>query len=63
MPTTAFPEDFDFIVGNSVQGTNAEGQMVQATITTVTEEDVTLDHNHPLAGQNLNFEVELVEIL
>jgi peptidylprolyl isomerase len=63
VPTTAFPDGFDFIVGNAVQGTNAQGQMVQATITTVTEEEVTLDHNHPLAGQNLNFEVELVEIL
>ena len=63
VPTTAFPEGFDFVVGNSVQGTNAQGQMIQATITTVGDEEVTLDHNHPLAGQNLNFEVELVEIL
>jgi len=63
VPTTAFPDDFEFVVGNSVQGTNAQGQMIQATITTVGDEEVTLDHNHPLAGQNLNFEVELVEIL
>lgn len=63
VPTTAFPENFDFVVGNAVQGTNAQGQMVQATISAFTEEEVTLDHNHPLAGQDLNFEVELVEIL
>jgi peptidylprolyl isomerase len=63
VPTEAFPDGFEFVVGNSVQGTNAEGQMVQATITTVDDAEVTLDHNHPLAGQDLNFEVELVEIL
>ena len=63
VPTTAFPENFDFTVGNAVQGTNAQGQMVQATISSFTEDEVTLDHNHPLAGQDLNFEVELVEIL
>ena len=63
VPVTAFPEGFEFKVGNAVQGKNDQGQVVQAIISSLDDEGVTLDHNHPLAGQNLNFEVELVEIL
>jgi len=33
-----------------------------ATVTEVTEETVTLDTNHPLAGKDLTFEVELMEL-
>ncbi len=63
VPTNAFPNGFDFEVGNSVQGTNPQGQLIQAIIASVEDDGVMLDHNHPLAGQDLNFEVELVEIL
>lgn len=38
------------------------GQKVIATVTDFNDSDVTLDLNHPLAGKNLNFELELVEI-
>jgi peptidylprolyl isomerase len=63
VPVTAFPEDFEFKVGNAVRGTNDDGQVVQAVISSLDDDGVVLDHNHPLAGQNLNFEIELVEIL
>ena len=63
VPRSAFPDGFDFAIGNSVQGTNPQGQEIQATISSVEEDGVLLDHNHPLAGHDLNFEVELVEIL
>jgi FKBP-type peptidyl-prolyl cis-trans isomerase 2 len=33
-----------------------------ATVTEVTEEKVVLDSNHPLAGKNLTFEIELMEL-
>ena len=62
VPKEAFPEDFDFTVGQAVGGTSASGQPIRAVITKVSDEQVTLDHNHPLAGKDLNFEVELVEI-
>jgi len=62
VPKAAFPEDFEFEVGTEVQGTSPAGEMVRATITEVEDETVLLDHNHPLSGKDLNFEVELVEI-
>jgi peptidylprolyl isomerase len=63
VPTESFPDNFDFVIGGSIQGTNEKGDTIQATISSIEDDGVTLDHNHPLAGQDLNFEVELVEIL
>jgi len=63
VPKTSFPENFQFIVGQQVQGTGPNGEAVTALIITENPDDVTLDFNHPLAGKNLNFEVELVEIV
>jgi len=62
VPKSSFPEGFDFVVGNLVQGENQLGQPIRAIISSVNDEEVLLDHNHPLAGKNLTFEVELVEI-
>ena len=56
-----FPENFDFEVGNTVQGTTPTGHPIRAIIKSVTDTTVSLDHNHPLVGQDLNFEVELVD--
>ena len=38
------------------------GQGMPATITEITEEEIALDANHPLAGQTLKFEVELMDL-
>ncbi len=62
IPRTAFPEDFEFVVGASVQGTQASGQQFLAKIITEAEETVTLDFNHPLAGKTLMFNIELIDI-
>ncbi len=58
-----FPNGFEGNVGESVTGQTGEGQAFRATIVSVEENTVTLDFNHPLAGQDLTFEVELVSIL
>ncbi len=63
VPKTAFPENFQFIVGQQVQGTGPNGETIAAVVISESENDATLDFNHPLAGKNLNFEVELVEIV
>ena len=39
-----------------------DGQVMDLVITEVTEESITVDANHPLAGQALSFDIELVEI-
>jgi FKBP-type peptidyl-prolyl cis-trans isomerase 2 len=57
------PEDFDPIVGKQYQLEQKNGQIVIAVVTAVTDETVTLNANHPLAGKALEFEIQLVEIL
>jgi len=60
-PKAAFPADFDFSVGTTVQGQNGSGQPLTAKILSETEDSVLLDHNHPLAGESLTFEIEVIE--
>jgi len=62
VPKTAFPDNYDFQVGAKVQGQDPGGNVVLAEIVSFDEENVTLDHNHPLVGRDLNFEIELVHI-
>ena len=62
MPRTIFPEGFELIVGTTIKGKNGAGQDVLAKILEYSENEVKLDMNHPLAGQTLNFEIELVSI-
>ena len=59
---TAFPVEFELKVGEVVQGSNETGQPISARIHTLAGDDITLDFNHPLAGKNLNFEIELISI-
>ncbi|AKI96531.1 FKBP-type peptidyl-prolyl cis-trans isomerase [Kosmotoga pacifica] len=57
------PENFEPEVGQRLQLVTDDGRSVNVTVVEVTDTDVTLDANHPLAGKNLVFEIELVEIL
>ncbi len=41
---------------------NENGRSIPVTITDVTDDKVTLDANHPLAGKDLKFDIELLEI-
>ncbi len=40
----------------------ADGQIMLVAVTEVNKDSITVDANHPLAGKNLNFEVEIVEV-
>jgi FKBP-type peptidyl-prolyl cis-trans isomerase 2 len=40
-----------------------DGESIVGTVVEVTDENVTLDANHPLAGEDLHFDLELVAIL
>ena len=61
IPKTQFEEGFVFEVGGSVMGQGPQGPF-RATIHEVQDESVVLDFNHPLAGKDLTFEVEVVEV-
>jgi peptidylprolyl isomerase len=63
VPASAFGPDFEFIIGGTVQGNGPEGPFL-AKIQALEEsaQQVVLDMNHPLAGQELNFEIKIVEI-
>ncbi|SKA70405.1 FKBP-type peptidyl-prolyl cis-trans isomerase [Desulfobaculum bizertense] len=62
VPREHFPEDLKPEVGMSLQVPREDGTPIIVTVTEISEEAVTLDGNHPLAGQDLTFEIELVEI-
>jgi peptidylprolyl isomerase len=50
-------------VGQRLQATRMDGRKFSATIAGVTEKSLTLDANHPLAGKDLTFDIQLVEIV
>jgi len=56
------PDNLDPKVGQQLQLRMQNGQEVPVVITELGEESVTIDANHPLAGKDLVFEIELVEI-
>ncbi len=56
------PDGLDPQVGMGLHMQGPQGQVVPATITEVDEASVTIDANHQLAGENLNFELELVGV-
>jgi FKBP-type peptidyl-prolyl cis-trans isomerase 2 len=56
------PEDITPSVGQRLQIRQQEGNPIIVTITQMSEDNVTLDANHPLAGYTLFFDVELLEI-
>ncbi len=63
VPLSDFPDDIKPAVGMGLEvaGENDEEYMV--TVVGVTDENVSLDTNHPLAGEELTYEFELVKIL
>lgn len=57
------PEDMNPEVGDDLILTGEDGEELEVTVVEVGETAVTFDANHPLAGEDLTYEVELVEIL
>jgi peptidylprolyl isomerase len=58
-----FPPDFTPEVGQTLEITDEEGESYPVTVVEVADEEVTLDANHPLAGEDLTFDLRLLEIL
>lgn len=63
IPREEVPPHVEPEVGMVVQFATDEGEDFEATITEVTDDEIILDANHPLAGETLKFNLELVKIL
>ncbi len=61
-PRTQFPEEMKPEVGMQLMMNNGEGQQFPVTIVELKEDIVILDANHPLAGQDLIFDIELMDL-
>jgi len=57
-----FPDDLEPAIGQQLQLRQENGQEIVVVVTDVADEKVTLDANHPLAGHDLTFEIQLLEI-
>jgi peptidylprolyl isomerase len=62
IPKTALPEDMEPEIGTVLQLQDPGGQVILAKVLEIKDEVIAIDSNHPLAGQNLTFTFELVEI-
>jgi peptidylprolyl isomerase len=62
-PKEQFPPDIEIKVGMPLVMSSGSGQQYQVTITEIKGEMVILDANHPLAGEELIFDIELMEIV
>ncbi|WP_291321913.1 FKBP-type peptidyl-prolyl cis-trans isomerase [Desulfonatronospira sp.] len=60
VPREKFPDEIPQNVGQQLMLRHPEGQEFPAVIVDVKDETVTLDANHPLAGEDLNFEIQRV---
>lgn len=63
MPKDRFPKDLEITIGMPLSMSDQQGQQFEVTIVEIKEDVVLLDANHPLAGQDLVFDLELVEIV
>lgn len=61
-PRSNLPEGMDPQVGETLQMSTPEGQAIQVRVVETSEEALQLDANHPLAGEALTFDIELVKI-
>jgi peptidylprolyl isomerase len=57
------PEGLDYRVGNQIEITREDGSLFYVMVKEITDTDVSLDANHPLAGKRLIFEIRMEEII
>lgn len=62
VPRDVVPDHIPLDLGTQLQVQTPDGQAMPVTVAEVTEAHVTLDANHPLAGKDLTFAVELVKV-
>ncbi len=57
------PKNLKLELGLQLQIPQKDGQKAIVAVTNISESSVTLDANHPLAGKDLTFDIQLIEIL
>jgi len=63
IPRDRVPSEIDLQLGMQLGARTADGQQIAFTVVEIADADITVDANHPLAGRDLTFEIELVEIV
>lgn len=62
VPLTQLPPEIKPHVGQQLSSQMPDGRQIVVTVKEVNEEDIVIDANHPLAGERLTFEIEVVGI-
>jgi peptidylprolyl isomerase len=62
VPKSSLPDDMKPEVGTQLQSQSPDGQIMNFVVSEISDDTVTVDGNHPLAGQALTFAIELVAI-
>jgi peptidylprolyl isomerase len=63
VPLSRIPEGMELDLGQRVSAKTSDGEQLSLLVTKIGAENVTLDANHPLAGKDLVYDVELLEIV
>ena len=59
---SAFPSDVELQVGLPFTVENQRGEYMTLWVTAVEDDKVMMDQNHPLAGETLHFDIEIVDV-
>ena len=62
VPRDQLPADLNPEIGQRLQMQSPDGMSAMVVVTDLSDTAITLDANHPLAGKDLTFEIELIEI-
>jgi peptidylprolyl isomerase len=62
VPKASIPAELKPEKGQRLVSNLEDGRQIPVTITDVTDETITLDANHPLAGEDLTFDIKIVSI-
>ena len=59
---SSLPSHVDPAIGQRFQIKQQDGSVASVTVSSVSDANVTFDANHPLAGKDLTFEIQVVEV-
>lgn len=62
VPKASIPAELNPHEGQRLVSNLEDGRQIPVTVTKITDETITLDANHPLAGQDLTFDIKIVAI-